>query len=42
MRAEFEKDVLFATLQGEHGHLGTELRKLVFDFEDWVCPALGL
>lgn len=41
-RAEFEKDMLFATLQGDHGHLGTEIIKLTLELEDLVCPVLGL
>ena len=41
-RAEFEKDKLFSLLEGEQGHLGTEIRDVVLAIEDQVCPLLGL
>jgi len=41
-RAEFEKDKLFSLLEGEQGHLGTEIRDVVLAMEDQVCPLLGL
>ena len=41
-RAEFQKDQLFSLLEGEQGHLGTEVRDMVLAVEDRVCPILGL
>jgi hypothetical protein len=41
-RAEFEKDKLFSLLEGQQGHLGTEIRDVVLAIEDQVCPLLGL
>jgi len=41
-RAEFQKDKLFSLLEGEQGHLGTEIRDVVLAIEDQVCPLLGL
>ena len=41
-RAEFQKDKLFSLLEGEQGHLGTEIRDIVLAVEDQVCPILGL
>lgn len=41
-RAEFQKDQLFSLLEGEQGHLGTELRDIVLSAEDKICPLLGL
>ena len=41
-RAEFEKDKLFSLLEGQQGHLGTEIRDMVLAVEDRVCPILGL
>ena len=41
-RAEFQKDQLFSLLEGEQGHLGTELRDIVLSAEDKICPILGL
>ena len=41
-RAEFQKDQLFSLLEGEQGHLGTELRDIVLSSEDKICPILGL
>ena len=41
-RAEFEKDKLFSLLEGEQGHLGTEIRDIVLAVADQVCPLLGL
>ena len=41
-RAEFEKDKLFSLLEGEQGHLGTEIRDVVLAIEGQVCPLLGL
>ena len=41
-RAEFEKDKLFSLLEGQQGHLGTEIRDIVIAVEDQVCPVLGL
>ena len=41
-RAEFQKDQLFSLLEGEQGHLGTEVRDIVLAVEDRVCPILGL
>lgn len=41
-RAEFEKDKLFSLLEGEQGHLGTEIRDIVLAAETQVCPLLGL
>ena len=41
-RAEFEKDKLFSLLEGQQGHLGTEIRDIVLAVEDQVCPLLGL
>ena len=41
-RAEFQKDKLFSLLEGEQGHLGTEVRDMVLAIEDRVCPILGL
>ena len=41
-RAEFQKDKLFSLLEGEQGHLGTEIRDIVLALEDQVCPVLGL
>ena len=41
-RAEFQKDQLFSLLEGEQGHLGTEVRNIVLAVEDRVCPILGL
>jgi len=41
-RAEFQKDQLFSLLEGEQGHLGTELRDVVLSAEDKICPILGL
>lgn len=41
-RAEFQKDKLFSLLEGEQGHLGTEIRDIVLAVEDEVCPVLGL
>ena len=41
-RAEFEKDQLFSLLEGEQGHLGTEIRDIVLSAEDRICPLLGL
>ena len=41
-RAEFKKDQLFSLLEGEQGHLGTEVRDMVLAVEDRVCPILGL
>ena len=38
-RAEFQKDQLFSLLEGEQGHLGTEIRDIVLSVE---CPLLGL
>lgn len=42
VRAEFQKDQLFSLLEGEQGHLGTELRDIVLSVEDKICPILGL
>jgi len=41
-RAEFQKEQLFSLLEGEQGHLGTEIRDVVLAIEDQVCPLLGL
>ena len=41
-RAEFQKDRLFSLLEGEQGHLGTEIRDIVLSAEDRICPLLGL
>lgn len=41
-RAEFQKDQLFSLLEGEQGHLGTEIRDIVLSAEDRICPLLGL
>ena len=41
-RAEFEKDKLFSLLEGQEGHLGTEIRDIVLALEDQICPILGL
>ena len=41
-RAEFEKDKLFSLLEGQEGHLGTEIRDIVLALEDQICPLLGL
>ena len=41
-RAEFQKDQLFSLLEGQQGHLGTEVRDMVLAVEDRVCPILGL
>ena len=41
-RAEFQKDQLFSLLEGEQGHLGTEIRDIVLSVEDRICPLLGL
>lgn len=41
-RAEFKKEQLFSFLEGEQGHLGTEIRDIVLSAEDKVCPLLGL
>ena len=41
-RAEFQKDQLFSLLEGEQGHLGTEIRDIVLSAEDKICPLLGL
>ena len=41
-RAEFQKDQLFSLLEGEQGHLGTELRDIVLSAEEKICPLLGL
>jgi len=41
-RAELEKDKLFSLLEGQQGHLGTEIRDIVLAVEDQVCPLLGL
>ena len=41
-RAEFQKDQLFSLLEGEQGHLGTEIRDIVLSAEDTICPLLGL
>jgi hypothetical protein len=40
-RAEFQKEQLFKLLEGQQGHLGTEVRDMVLAVEDTVCPALG-
>ena len=42
VRAEFQKDQLFSLLEGEQGHLGTEIRDIVLSAEDRICPLLGL
>ena len=42
VRAEFQKDQLFSLLEGEHGHLGTELRDIALSAEEKICPLLGL
>lgn len=42
VRAEFQKDQLFSLLEGEQGHLGTEIRDIVLSAEDSICPLLGL
>ncbi len=41
-RAEFQKEKLFSLLEGEQGHLGTEIRDIVLAVEDWACPILRL
>ena len=41
-RAEFQKDQLFSLLEGEQGHLGTEIRDIVLSAEDRISPLLGL
>ena len=41
-RAEFQKDQLFSLLEGDQGHLGTEIRDVVLSAEDRICPLLGL
>ena len=41
-RAEYQKDQLFSLLEGEQGHLGTEIRDIVLSAEDRICPLLGL
>ena len=41
-RAEFQKDQLFSFLEGEQGHLGTEIRDIILSAEDRICPLLGL
>ena len=41
-RAEFEKDKLFALLEGQQGHLGTEIRDIILFAEARICPLLGL
>ena len=41
-RAEFQKDQFFSLLEGEQGHLGTEIRDIVLSAEDRICPILGL
>ena len=42
-RAEFEKDKLFSLLEGQEGHLGTEIRDIVLaQLTDQICPLLGL
>ena len=41
-RAEFQKDKLLSFLEGEQGHLGTEIRDIVLAVEDQICPLLGL
>ena len=41
-RAEFQKDQLFSLLEGEQGHLGTEIRDIVLSVEDRICPLVGL
>lgn len=40
-RAEFEKDKLFALLEGQQGRLGTEIRDINLFAENRICPLLG-
>ena len=40
-RAESQKDQLFFVLEGEQGHLGTEILDIVLSAEDVICPLLG-